>query len=101
MVRRKIERAEVVPLCFGLGTEGDGEAQLTEDFLDLFDDDRDGMLSPAPDASSRQREVFGDGAIVPPAEGVSSRVERTLQRLPDGVESFAGLGLIHRRQIAQ
>ena len=57
VVRREVQRAEVVPLRLGLGAEGDGEAELAEDRLDLLDDERDGMLGAAPLAPRRQREI--------------------------------------------
>ena len=57
VVRREVERAEVVPLRLRLGPLGDGEAELAEDLLDLFDDERDRMLGAAPLPPRGQREI--------------------------------------------
>ena len=46
MVRGKVQRDEVVPLGFDLGTDGDGEAEPAEDLDDLIDDPGDRVLAP-------------------------------------------------------
>ena len=57
MVRREIQRAEVVPFGFRFGAGDSREAELAKDVFDLFDDERDGMLRAAPLMASGHRGV--------------------------------------------
>src|SRR5262245_40948997 len=57
MVRRKVQRVEVVPVRLRLRALRDGEPELAEDAFDLLDDDGDRMLRAAPLASRRHRQV--------------------------------------------
>ena len=57
MIGREIERAEVVPLGFGLRSHGAGEAQPVEDLDDLLGDPGDGVLAADPAAAARHGEI--------------------------------------------
>jgi hypothetical protein len=61
MIRRKVQRAEVVPLVLGLGPRRDGEAQIAEDRLDFVHHDRDRMPGAPPLAARGHREVERSG----------------------------------------
>src|SRR5689334_16848148 len=57
VIRREIERSEVVPVAFSLRAERDSKAKLAEDVLDLFDHDGDGMSPAFPAAAGRHSEI--------------------------------------------
>ena len=43
VILRKVERGEIVPVVFDLGSVGDGEADARKDLQDAFADERDGV----------------------------------------------------------
>ena len=53
MLRRNVERLEVVPLVFDLGPVGHGEAQPAHDVFELVDRLRDRMQMPEPRPARR------------------------------------------------
>src|SRR5881394_2879319 len=57
MVRREVERAEVVPLRLGFRAGRDRKAELAKDALDLLDDERDGVLCAAPLPARGHRRI--------------------------------------------
>ena len=61
MVRRDVERVEVVPLVLDLGSLDDAVAHAGEDVDDLGLDDRERVERTAPERPSRQRDVDAVG----------------------------------------
>jgi hypothetical protein len=57
VVLGKVEGGEVVPIGLRFGTEGDREAELAEDPVDLLDDESDRVLGALPATARRQRQV--------------------------------------------
>src|SRR5215212_10577013 len=57
VVSWEIECREIVPVCFHLGTDGNGEAQPPEDLHDLVDDPGDRMLGSDPAVPRGHRKV--------------------------------------------
>src|SRR5438105_391771 len=57
VIGRKVERSEIVPLCFRLGPKRDGESQLAKNVLDLLDDERHRMLRAQPLTAPRHSEI--------------------------------------------
>src|ERR1051325_9418399 len=78
MVRREVERAEVVPVRLGLRALSNRETKFSKYRLDLLDDERDRMFGAAPLAAGGQRQGFA---------GRRGRAA-TEQRLPLGVQRF-------------
>jgi hypothetical protein len=59
MVRRKVERGEVIPVGLHLRTYRDGESDSPEDADDLVDDPGDRMLGTDPPVASRHGAIDG------------------------------------------
>jgi hypothetical protein len=76
MIRREVEREEVVPLGLHLGPHGDGEPDAAEDLHDLVHHPRHRMLRPGPPLPPRHGEI--DAGL--------------LSRLPLDVEHLAASG---------
>ena len=94
MIRRKVQRAEVVPLVLDLGARRDREAQVAEDSLDFLEDDGDGMLSAAPLAARGHREIERGCRGRGGGECGVARVDRGLELDLHGVETRAEGGLV-------
>src|SRR6266550_7135600 len=104
MIGREVESREVVPLRFRLRPEGDCEAELAENLLDLLDHEGDGVLRAEPLAAARHREIyvpFGRaGCLELPVPILDPRLELRL----DGVDqrpAFAQLFGGERRQLLE
>ena len=70
MIRREVERTEVVPFGFRFRAERDREAELAEDLADLIDDQCHRMERALPFASRRHGRVEGAGGS---ARGLARR----------------------------
>ena len=66
MMRREIQRLEVVPVVFDLGTVGEVEAEPREDLVDALERARDRMQAAALAVAAGQRDVdaFGSEAVI-------------------------------------
>src|SRR5690349_22759387 len=101
MVGREIERGKVVPLSFRFRAERNGEAELAEDVVDLFNDQRDRMLGAKPLATCRHRKIhvlFGRASGV---ELASAIIERSFELCLDGIDQRAAFPQLSRRKSRQ
>src|SRR5215203_2597345 len=82
MIRREIQRREVVPVCFHLRPHSDSKADAAEDFDNLVHHAGDRMLRSDPPASRRHRQV--DSCRFRPA---SLHIERLTPSREAGLET--------------
>ena len=101
MVRREVERLEVVPLALRLGPHRDREPELAEDRADLVDDRRDGVHRADPAAPRGHREIERGPATGGCRLARGERVERLLDGALQAVERDARVASILGRQRAQ
>src|ERR1700741_4926431 len=98
MIGREVERREVVPLRLRLGAERNGEAELAEDVLYLFDDQRDRMLRAKPLSACRHREIDFALRRAGGVELPTTVLEGALELRLDGVDQRARFAQLGRRQ---
>ena len=94
MVRRHVERGEVVEVVLDLGTVGDFEAERAEQRLDPLDRARDRMQAAGAAAAAGQRDVDRVAGKLPGelrvGECVATLGERFLDERLDMVDARAG-----------
>src|SRR4249919_1975727 len=95
VVRREVQRLEVVPVVLDLRTIGQRIAQATEDVGDALQRAADGMDSTARGVATRQRDVDGFSGHTYGKDGCMQLGLACGKRLADGVagtvDGFAGL----------
>ncbi len=98
MIRREVERAEVVPLGLDFGSGGPREAQAVEDLDDLLGDSGDRMLRPNPAAAAGHGEIhpFTGARLGFDLERLAPLVEGGLQVTLERVGAGAQLRLLGR-----